>query len=93
MVRTPSIGSIGYAPEGDVPLDPLELQRYLRNEILRISNAINALAAGHLDMQTVAPAKPRNGDIRYADGTLWNPGSGVGIYYYKGATSSWVLLG
>lgn len=92
-MKTPNIGSIIFSPEGDVPLDPVELQRYLRNIILQLQIALSALVAGHLDKQTVAPTKPRDGDIRYADGTLWNPGSGVGIYYYKGATSSWVFLG
>lgn len=34
----------------------------------------------------VAPAKPREGMLVYADGTDWNPGSGAGYYvYYAGA--------
>ena len=37
------------------------------------------------------PNPKRNGMIVYADGTTWDPGSGRGIYVYKG--SSWVLLG
>jgi len=92
MARTSSIGSVTYAPL-DPPSDPAQLQRYLREEMLKISAAITALAAGHLDMTTVAPTRPRNGDVRYADGTSWNPGAGIGVYYYKGATSAWVLLG
>lgn len=92
-MRTPNNGSGLYAP-GDPPQDPAQLQRYLREEMTKISAAIGALAAGHLDQSTVAPAKPRDGDIRYASGAPnWNPGAGVGIYYYKGATSAWVLLG
>lgn len=91
-MRTPNLGTIQYAPD-DPPVDPTELQRYLRHEMEKISAAITALAIGHLDMSTVVPAKPRNGDLRYADGTLWNPGSGVGVYYYKGAASAWIFLG
>ena len=34
--------------------------------------------------------KPRNGDIRYADGTNWNPGSGEGIYAYT--NDAWAKL-
>ena len=40
---------------------------------------------------TAEPNPKRNGMIVYADGTNWNPGSGRGVYVYKG--SSWVLLG
>jgi len=35
--------------------------------------------------------KPRNGDIRYADGTNWNPGgTGEGIYAYT--NGAWAKL-
>lgn len=92
-MKTPNIGSIVFAPEGDVPLDPVELQRYLRNIILQLQIALSALTAGHLDKQTVAPTKPRDGDIRYADGTLWNPGSGQGLYQYRLPAATWVFVG
>ena len=39
----------------------------------------------------VAPAKPRTGETRLADGTNWNPGSGAGVYTYYGA--AWHKLG
>ncbi|MGZ5053316.1 MAG: hypothetical protein ACXWAT_00075 [Methylobacter sp.] len=83
--------SVQYAPGGPVPNDPSELRRYLENEFRNLQTAINALAAGHLDISYAAPAKPRDGDIRYADGTVFNPGSGKGVYYYDG--SVWHLLG
>ena len=38
-----------------------------------------------------APGRPREGQIVYADGTDWDPGSGAGFYGYTGA--AWVLLG
>lgn len=75
----------------DPPADPTQLQRYLREQNVKVVAAIMALADGHLDKQFVAPAKPRDGDIRYADGTLWNPGSGAGVYVFK--STVWVLLG
>lgn len=75
----------------NVPVSAEELPRYLSDEIPRLWAAIQVLAVGHLDMTYSAPDKPRNGDIRYADGTTWNPGSGQGIYYYK--SSAWTLLG
>lgn len=86
-MRTPNLGTVQYNP-GQVPADPAQMQAFLRDELNKMAAAINALAAGHLDEQTVAPAKPRKGDIRLADGVLWNPGAGAGIYYYTGAAWS-----
>lgn len=89
-MRTPSLSSAFYAPNIP-PTDASEMGRFLYEELQRIQAAINALAAGHIDKVYSAPAKPRDGDIRYADGTNWNPGSGQGVYYYNG--SIWKLLG
>lgn len=89
-MRTPSIASAFYAP-GNPPTDPAQLPGFLLAELQYISNAINALVAGHLDKTYVAPLKPRDGDCRYADGTSWDPGSGAGAYIYK--VNAWVLLG
>lgn len=86
-MRTPNLGSVQYSP-AEVPADPL--QAYLRDELNKIAAAITALAAGHLDEQSVAPAKPRKGNVRLANGTTWNPGAGAGIYYFSG--SAWVKL-
>jgi len=44
-----------------------------------------------LQKRTEEPKRPQDGQIEYADGTNWNPGSGVGIYYYK--VNTWVFLG
>ena len=38
-----------------------------------------------------APDKPKDGQIVYADGTTWDPGSGEGIYCYY--NSAWNYLG
>lgn len=91
-MRTPNLGTVQYVPS-QVPTDAADIPRFLREELERVSFAIRGLAKGHFDKLTVAPAKPRDGDLAYADGATWNPGSGVGIYYYKGATSSWTFLG
>jgi hypothetical protein len=37
-----------------------------------------------------APDRPRIGLVVYADGTLWNPGSGEGLYVYT--SGGWVAL-
>lgn len=43
-----------------------------------------------LPVLTSAPSSPQNGDIVYADGTSWNPGSGAGIYAYE--AGAWAKL-
>jgi hypothetical protein len=71
------------------------MQRYISSELQKNQAAILALSLGHLDKTTVVPAKPRDGDIRYADGVTWQPNGagGIGIWYYKGSTTTWVQLG
>ena len=88
-MRSPDISSVQYAP-GAIPADPQDLILFFTAELQRISSAIQALAMGHLDESFVVPKKPRDGDIRFADGTTWNPGSGKGFYSYFGA--AWHLL-
>ena len=45
-----------------------------------------------LEPQYAAPnVKLRDGLIVFADGTTWNPGSGIGVYCYYG--SAWHFLG
>jgi len=39
----------------------------------------------YLDEQTAEPGTPVEGQIAFADGTIWDPGSGQGIYAYYGA--------
>lgn len=89
-MRAPSLASAFYAP-GYPPTDAAEMRRFVLEELQKIAGAITALAAGHLDKTYAAPAKPRDGDVRLADGTQWNPGSGVGVYAYYGA--AWHFLG
>lgn len=38
----------------------------------------------------LAPPKPLQGLLAYADGTNWNPGAGKGLYRYD---SGWVRIG
>ena len=66
---------------------------YVVNELKRIGDVFFNQATFRLERTNVAPTRPREGDIRYADGTNWNPGSGEGIYFFKKTTSAWVKLG
>lgn len=89
-MRANNQNTVYYNPE-QAPADDTQYRAWLERELYRIKMAIDLLAVGHLDETNVAPTKPRTGDIRLADGTDWNPGSGAGFYgYYGGA---WVKLG
>ena len=89
-MRALNNNSVFYIPD-PVPAKPEELQMYLQREFDKLERTIELLALGHVDKTHVAPTKPREGDIRLADGTNWNPGYGQGFYgYYGGA---WVKLG
>lgn len=89
-MRTTSGSSVQYSPN-DPPADPAQLQRYLREEMAKISAAVGALAIGHIDKTHTAPPKPRDGDLRYAAGAPdWNPGAGKGLYLHNG--SIWTLI-
>jgi hypothetical protein len=75
-----------------VPSKAEDIPAYLQTELDRIASIISNLADGHFDVSNVAPDKPRTGDIRYADGTNWNPGSaGEGVYIYL-STGAWSKL-
>ena len=75
-----------------VPNNVDELPVYLANTLLEIRAAIEVARNGHLDVVYAEPDKPYQGDIRYADGTSWNPGgTGEGIYFYN-AAGAWVKL-
>jgi hypothetical protein len=89
-MQTRNLNSVFYSPQIP-PANPADLPAYLRTELAAIQNAISILASGHIDMSYAAPDKPRNGDIRLADGTSWNPGSGQGFYGYYNST--WNFLG
>lgn len=89
-MRPLNTSTIFYVPE-QVPSDPAQLPMYLENEFAKIKRSIEQISMGHFEVTYVEPPKPRKGDLRYADGVSWNPGSGQGVYVYKGTT--WVLLG
>jgi len=92
-MRDPNLGTVQFSVGNPGEIRTLEeLTRYVRDLESRAAAAITLLAAGHLDVINAAPTKPRQGDIRYADGTNWNPGSGEGIYFYNSA-GIWKQLG
>ncbi len=61
---------------------------YVARELKSLSFIVNGPTV--FEKKTVEPAKPQDGQVEYADGVNWNPGSGAGLYYYK--VSAWVLI-
>jgi len=78
-----------YQP-GPPPVNPEDLPVYLTNELNRLGEVVFNLSKLRLEEAFAAPDKPRNGQLEYADGTSWDPGSGAGIYWFDG--SSWTKL-
>jgi len=63
----------------------------LTAEFQQLAEVINGLVEEQNPITFNPPDKPREGMVRYADGTSWNPGSGEGLYVYDGG--KWIQLG
>ncbi len=57
-------------------------------ELYKVSASLDSIY--DLDVTFMEPERPREGMIRIADGTEWNPGAGGGLYEYK--SGAWVKL-
>lgn len=79
-----------YEPK-PVPQDAQLLSAFLANELRDLANALQAGLVREVEFLHVAPARPREGMVRGADGTDWNPGAGQGVYVYYNA--AWNKLG
>ena len=71
--------------------DQEALVKWIELELAALEISFFNLDILRLTETNVEPDKPRTGDVRLADGTNWNPGSGAGFYGYYGA--AWVKLG
>lgn len=75
---------MAYSPQHPPQL-PAQIPQFLFEELRRIALELStAQELIRLGETNVAPQRPRAGDIRFADGTNWNPGSGRGFYGYTG---------
>lgn len=61
---------------------------WLADELARVATAINANL--RLRVLHAEPSRYAEGDIVYADGSDWNPGSGEGVYVRT--SSAWAKL-
>jgi hypothetical protein len=85
-VVTLASGGIFTPPETDPKLAIRELVEVIQILSLRIEQLEKTL----LTIYNVAPEKPREPMIVFADGTNWNPGSGRGFYEWR--SGAWFKL-
>ena len=77
------VKSVTHYQPGPLPLDNEDLGLYIVDELKRLGNILFNQATFRLERTHIPPDKPRGGDIRYADGSNWDPGgTGEGIYAY-----------
>ena len=87
------VKSVTHYQPGPLPLDNEDLGVYIVGELKRLGNILFNQATFRLERTHIPPDKPRGGDIRYADGSNWDPGgTGEGIYFYNETTAAWVKL-
>lgn len=73
-----------------LPTDTQQALHYLNNRIKELADWKTNFEAQFTKVLYAAPAKPRESDIVFADGTTWNPGAGRGLYQYVGG--AWAKL-
>jgi len=74
------------------PSDMRDIPRYLEDELARIESTLSFIQEGNGIALTEAPAKPVDGMVVIADGVLWNPGFGPGLYKYNGTLALWEIF-
>jgi hypothetical protein len=62
----------------------------VQEEFTRVARGLQISDRVTFNILYAAPPDPVAGMLVYADGTTWNPGSGVGLYEYRGG--AWVKL-
>ena len=90
------VKSVTHYQPNPLPLNEEDLGLYVTNELKRLGDILFNQATFRLERIHAVPDKPREGDMRYFDGTNADPlGTGnEGIYYFKkGYPGTWVFLG
>jgi len=96
MANAPSkvVKSVNRWTPNPAPVNNENLSDYLYHELNRLSDVLFNIDVMRLEPTHRDPSdnygKPRAGDIRYADGTDWNPSGSAGIHWYNG--TSWSKL-
>ena len=82
LAANKKIKSVNRWSPNPAPVGPEQLPDYLFSELNKLGDVVFNLDTFRLESTHVAPSKSRDGDIRYADGTDWNPSGGEGIYAF-----------
>lgn len=83
-----------YKPERPPKTESVdEVLQWALQELEKASIVINNLSDGRCAALDVEPKKPRDGMIRKADGTNWDPGDGRGYYGFDEESGLWLPLG
>lgn len=81
------MSGLDYTPAGSPPSQLQDLTAFVYTELQRISDSMRVVDLIHLETTGTAPSKASDGDIRFADGTGWNPdGGGAGVFVYYGGS-------
>lgn len=83
---------MSYTPSVQPTITDVEsLRKYVEDELQRLTEYLNTpVDFVVFKMTNVAPTRPVEGMIAYADGTNWNPGGGKGLYKYQ--ADAWSLV-
>ncbi len=88
--------SLLYEPGMPPSVSSQEMQAivvWLMDELNKIAGAIQPQEDLSLLSTDVLPPKPAVRELRWADGTNWNPGGGAGYYEYTGGgVNGWRML-
>jgi len=88
---TPVSGLGGLSSPGSSSGEVYQLYLFLSQELAAIAQAIQEKDSLLFVPLTAEPEKLREGLTVLADGTIWDPGSGKGVYTYY--DSAWHKLG
>jgi hypothetical protein len=72
-----------YVPSNE-PNEERGLRAWIAGELRRVAAAFAEQDTVQLAVRGVEPSRPRPGMLACADGVAWDPGSGAGIYEYRG---------
>lgn len=68
-----------------------DLEKRIDQGFTEVGDAIDII--GVFLPRHVAPPRPQNGKLYFADGTDWDPGSGRGVYIYDAENTNYRHLG
>jgi len=89
------VKSVTHYQPNPLPIDQEDLGLYLTTELKRLGDVIFNQATFRLERTHHVPVKPREGDMRYFDGTNAHPLAIVNdsiYYFHKGSLCAWVFL-